>query len=141
LSGGNGLVDPSGSTSTSSPLGSLLALIVRPSLIVVRPSRRDDADAIAALRVDHGQGLAVHSSRDEKALLIGIRALIGSLDGEEVLEHPRCRLEADAVFLEVGGGLVVIPFKSSLCIVMVTISVDKGDLTNARIKSIDQKSY
>ena len=52
-SGGKGRVVPSGRTSTKVPSFSRLAMIVRPSLVIVGLSRGDDANAFAALGEDN----------------------------------------------------------------------------------------
>src|SRR5262245_27702210 len=52
-SGGKGRVVPSGRTSTKVPSFSRLATIVRPLLVIVGLSRGDDANAFAALGLDH----------------------------------------------------------------------------------------
>jgi hypothetical protein len=69
----------------------------------------DDAVALSALNVDDGEHVSVGGEADDdKSLFIGGTGV--EIDGMGVLEGGGSFYERDSVFLEVGGGLVVIPF-------------------------------
>jgi hypothetical protein len=102
---------PSGSTSTRLPSERRLALIVFSLLIVVGPSRGDDANPFSALGVDDCYKQALdHPSRKKPFLAVRLAYILFD-QGEGIIEDVAGRLETDPVATKVDRGLVLISFK------------------------------
>jgi len=74
-----------------------------PSFARLRLTRRDDPNAFASKRVgDKEKPAFQHAERYENRLCVAV-TVIGSFDGEDVLEHVAGHLEADAVIAPAAG--------------------------------------
>src|ERR1035437_8084070 len=74
-------------------------------------SCRDDACALASLRINHRQNNVVDHSRDDLSDLACRTVKIAPFKGKHIVEHRARRLEADAVFYQVAYGFGGVPLE------------------------------
>jgi hypothetical protein len=114
--------------------GLRLAFMVLASFARRCPSGRDDAGCGLVRRgVDHVQQAAIHHPEDNPSSLAVVAPVIDPFDGIVILEDLLRIDEVDAMFGEIGGRLLCVPFEPiGPTTVNPYLSIEQGFNTGAR---------
>jgi hypothetical protein len=101
---------PSFDTLTTWPSARILAVVIV-FLMPLRPSGRDDPDALVTFRVSHMEQYAVTRPYHMGSCFPVVLASVEAFDGEKVAENLDRLLKSDTVRAPVGCRLVLIPLE------------------------------